>query len=518
MRANATAQQKERNGIDERGSEGIPPGAGEAAGSVLRRRVRRRASLNSIRGQFSTVSIVSRNGACQEEFQSVYRKGPAPPRRRFRAATIGTDAVVTTSAGRRAHLTDPRVKLYFPTFSHYHSRAVALAAGWLGLNVGPPLDLSPGQLERGLQYTSGRECLPLPICIGQMLEVHQRREPGEIVGFYMVHGGAPCVVDCYLDYFQRFIRENELEDLFLLDPREDNGYYGLRVWDIERCLAPLLTLADLFVEMEQALGVVGDPGAAERLRTIWDQHVNHQPSVQALKAHLDALIDHIAAIGHTDPAGCPKVVITGDFFLRFSPAFMEGVHDRYTRRGIILVPVGLNELLLYASYSGMAAAAQDWGLPPDSGRATAMACVRFFQPQGRDYLASWAEYRLLRHYDQRYRERFGRTGLLVGGPHDIARLFQYASRHISPAIVGEAIPTVGKGVAAGQEGYDGIIAIGPFNCLPLRISEAILKPYSMQNGMAILTYESDGFSVHPAFLRQVDVHIQQVLANRAAKT
>lgn len=72
---------------------------------------------------------------------------------------------------------------------------------------------------------------------------------------------------------------------------------------------------------------------------------------------------------------------------------------------------------------------------------------------------------------------------------------------------------MGKGVAAQDEGYDGIIAIGPFNCLPFRISEAILKPYSMQKGMPILTYESDGFSVPPAFLRQVEVHIQQVLAN-----
>ena len=70
-------------------------------------------------------------------------------------------------------------------------------------------------------------------------------------------------------------------------------------------------------------------------------------------------------------------------------------------------------------------------------------------------------------------------------------------------------------MAAEEEGYDGIIAIGPFNCLPFRISEAILKPYSLKRDMPILTYESDGFSVHPAFLRQVDVHIQQVLAHRA---
>jgi len=84
-----------------------------------------------------------------------------------------------------------------------------------------------------------------------------------------------------------------------------------------------------------------------------------------------------------------------------------------------------------------------------------------------------------------------------------------------PAIYGEVIPTVGKGLEAANEGYDGIIVIGPFNCLPYRISEAILKPLSLQRGTPILTYESDGYAVSPSFLRQVDVHIQQVLEHAA---
>ena len=87
---------------------------------------------------------------------------------------------------------------------------------------------------------------------------------------------------------------------------------------------------------------------------------------------------------------------------------------------------------------------------------------------------------------------------------------------MSPALSGEVIPTVGKGLEAASEGYDGLIVIGPFNCLPYRISEAILKPLSIQHGMPILTYESDGYAVAPSFLRQVEVHIQQVL-DRAAR-
>ena len=38
-------------------------------------------------------------------------------------------------------------------------------------------ELERAQLDKGLQYTSGRECLPLPICIGQLLQINEQRRP-----------------------------------------------------------------------------------------------------------------------------------------------------------------------------------------------------------------------------------------------------------------------------------------------------------------------------------------------------
>jgi hypothetical protein len=58
---------------------------------------------------------------------------------------------------------------------------------------------------------------------------------------------------------------------------------------------------------------------------------------------------------------------------------------------------------------------------------------------------------------------------------------------------------------------DGVLLLGPFNSMPFRISEAILKPRCVQHGLPILTYDSDGYAVAASFLRQVEVHIQQVL-------
>jgi hypothetical protein len=47
------------------------------------------------------------------------------------------------------------------------------------------------QLDRGLLYTSGRECLPLPICIGELLRIHENRGPGEIAGLFVPQGAHP---------------------------------------------------------------------------------------------------------------------------------------------------------------------------------------------------------------------------------------------------------------------------------------------------------------------------------------
>jgi len=155
-------------------------------------------------------------------------------------------------------------------------------------------------------------------------------------------------------------------------------------------------------------------------------------------------------------------------------------------------------------------------MKPGAG-AFAKACTRILQPDGKAYLQQWLNYRAEANSDAYYRALFRRTGLLVGGVNAIPVLVERAAEHVSPALSGEAIPTIGKGLEAAGQGYDGLIVIGPFNCLPYRISEAVLKPLSLQQGMPILTYESDGYPVAPAFARQVEVHIQQVLDRAARK-
>jgi predicted nucleotide-binding protein (sugar kinase/HSP70/actin superfamily) len=333
----------------------------------------------------------------------------------------------------------------------------------------------------------------------------------------MLEGGAPCVIDAYMGYLERFIVEQHLDDLFLLVPGANNDHCGYDPLTLAKYTLPALLVADIMIEIEQVIYVVGDSHARTQMKQEWGRFIAAATTLEQFHAQLPGFVDRLASLPRQrNPLDCPRVLVTGDFFTRFSPFFMEGVREIYSEHGIILKPVELNGLLLYGAYNMVSEAAGGWGLKP-GGAALAKACTRIFQPDGKEYLRRWLAYQTEKRAEAYYRKIFQKSGYLLSPQGDPAATFTDASEHISPRIYGEVIPTVGDGVRAQVEGYDGIIIIGPFNCLPFRIAEAILKPLSIRRGMPILTYESDGYAVSPSFLRQVEVHTQQVLEHRARK-
>lgn len=409
----------------------------------------------------------------------------------FTPCRLTQGSMVTRSNGEQVHLTDPRVKLYFPNFSQYHSESLAMTAGWLGFHAGKVVAMDRTQLGLGLQSTSGRECLPLPLCIGHLLRVYQDRQPGEIVGFYMSRGGAPCVSESYMGYFERFIVEHQLTDVFLLNPEPENDFLGFNPAILLKHLSAAILVADILVEIDNVLRVVGVPDSIEQLQRDWHRFTATARSFEEFHSKLSAFVERLATLPRThDPTICPRVVVTGDFFTRFSPFFMEGVRELYAERGIILKPVDLSNLFLYVAYDGLTGMANDWGMKPDA-LALSKACLRVFEPDGQQYLQQWRGYESGRKSEEYYRRLFAKTRLLFSRPNNAPAIFEKSSKHVSPKIFGEVTPTVGKSLNAEQEGYDGIILVGPFNCLPFRISEAILKPLSIQQGMPLLTYETE---------------------------
>ena len=80
-----------------------------------------------------------------------------------------------------------------------------------------------------------------------------------------------------------------------------------------------------------------------------------------------------------------------------------------------------------------------------------------------------------RKYERRIKSILSATGLVNAEPINIDRIINTASPHLSPDLCGEAVLTIGSALIEIATHTCGVISIGPFGCMPNRISEAVLS-------------------------------------------
>jgi predicted nucleotide-binding protein (sugar kinase/HSP70/actin superfamily) len=80
----------------------------------------------------------------------------------------------------------------------------------------------------------------------------------------------------------------------------------------------------------------------------------------------------------------------------------------------------------------------------------------------------------MRRYERTFRGILAKSGLIDYRLEEVDHMLAHTCHLINPELVGEAILTVGASINEALDHYCGVIAIGPFGCMPNRLSEAIL--------------------------------------------
>jgi hypothetical protein len=83
--------------------------------------------------------------------------------------------------------------------------------------------------------------------------------------------------------------------------------------------------------------------------------------------------------------------------------------------------------------------------------------------------------RYQRYYEWKIKRIFAKSGLYKYEMVEIEKTIDYAKDLISEKLVGETILTTGLALREILDEACGVISIGPFNCMPSRLSEAILN-------------------------------------------
>jgi len=163
------------------------------------------------------------------------------------------------------------------------------------------------------------------------------------------------------------------------------------------------------------------------------------------------------------PEAVPAISLVGEIFVRRDALSRQYLTERLAEEGFATRCSPVAEWILYSDYL------VDKGLVNNT--MSKMEKLRFILKK-----------HTMARYQKRIQSKLAGTGLVHGEPLNIQSIINKASPYVSPNLTGEAILTVGSSLTEIVSHTCGVIAIGPFGCMPNRLSEAILNEAMNRDG------------------------------------
>jgi predicted nucleotide-binding protein (sugar kinase/HSP70/actin superfamily) len=424
-----------------------------------------------------------------------YRRRPAtkaapsrftPARMEARQGHAG----MVTSSGEWLPLTHHRMRLALPSMNPYGTAFAAsglMASGIRGVAL-PPAGEEALKLGRG--NSSCKECLPLQLTVGTLLEHLAARPEGCATAYFMPGAGGPCRFGQYQEFTSRLIARLEIPDAAVLTPSADNGYAGLPS-SVTLAIWRGTVAGDFFEEMRAGLAACArDPDEALADLSRSAKNVG-QAMGRSWREALGAMRREAAALSRIPlrarVAHAPRVSILGEIYVRHDPLSRQNLLASLARRGFVARTSPVSEWVFYTDWL------QNQGITARPGLA------------GR--VKQWFKHRAYRQV----REALSPSGLVAGREPDVAEAVRAGSRFVSPLLTGEAILTVGAALHDILDPACGVVSIGPFGCMPSRLAESVLAksfstdalaevypwrlrdlPAQALGALPLLTVETDG--------------------------
>ncbi len=393
------------------------------------------------------------------------------PAGRFQPARVQSGngrLTVVRSDGTTVAASDPAVTLLFPSMGRFGSEGLAAVFKGLGFHAlaHPPADETVLKLGRG--HTSCKECLPLILTTGTLLNyLKNGRRQEEAVLYFMPTGSGPCRFGQYYVFMEDLIRRLKLADVAILNPSSDDSYAGLprsfsrRAWWA-------VVVSDLMENLRsRILAAAADPATAmAAFESRWQLLLKalEKDDLDEICATCREAARVIAPFCHRpDNRPVPTIALTGEIFVRRDSLSRRYLIRRLAQLGFATLCAPVAEWIHYTNFL------VDQRLDPC--RLDALGRLRL-------HLRN----RVMEHDEGRLKAAFSQDGLPLTPAVDIGHIISHAAPYISAHLTGEAVLTVGSALAEIVDTVCGVIAIGPFGCMPNRLSEALLTEAMTREG------------------------------------
>src|SRR5215469_3864918 len=118
-------------------------------------------------------------------------------------------------------------KIYIPPMAYGSARAFAAGFRAIGLDAEPTPPSDHRTRELGARYTSGDECYPAKVTVGDFMKVLENAPDPSRVALFMPTAEGPCRFGQYAPYLRHVLDTNSYTDVEILSPTSQNAYEGL---------------------------------------------------------------------------------------------------------------------------------------------------------------------------------------------------------------------------------------------------------------------------------------------------
>jgi predicted nucleotide-binding protein (sugar kinase/HSP70/actin superfamily) len=347
----------------------------------------------------------------------------------------------------------------------------------------------------GRRHTSGKECVPMTVTLGSVLErLARARGTDERFALLLPMAHGPCRYGCY-GLLHKIVYESLGWDarLRIWSP-SDHGYFeGLPTGFSVLFFAGVMA-ADLLLDcLHDARPVEREPGLAAALysrfdaelrallerqaggdlstpRALWHAASGRLFGIRALLARAAAAFAAVKTRREM-----PTVMVVGEIYVRCEPFTNDFVLDRLEQRGLRVKFAPVNEWIEYCEWCARRGGHRR-GLP---ARLSSLLQARTQQ----------VTYRAVAR--------------ALGWPRRLAteETLAAAAAYLRPELEGEAVLTLGAPLAEWRRGHiDATLSVGPMECMPTKVAEAQLVHAAEREGLPSLTVSVNGDPVDPVIL------------------
>jgi len=400
------------------------------------------------------------------------------------------------SKGRSYPFHHPRTHLIIPSMGRFLNDATSAVFRSLGIraSVLPPADEEVLKLGRG--NTTCKECLPLLLTVGSLLKYLKDRESAdELLVYFMPTASGPCRFGQYSPFIRQLIATNGIEDVALFSLQAGNSYteFGgneltLKLWS---CLVIADIMQDIYsiilanaVDTQQAKEIYHTE--SERLIKVFER----TPNFKGVQKALTIAVNNFQMVPlKRHVSDTPTVLLTGEIFVRHDDLSRQFIVEKLAQQGFATKVSSVMEWIYYT----------DWcfqrGLSAD-------------MPNFRRRLSLMLRSTWMKEYEKTYKKIMAQSNIFQYRLDDVGHLIGNISHLINPKLTGEAVLTVGAAITEVPHQYCGVIAIGPFGCMPNRLSEAVLSR-EMGSELPFLAIESDGNLFPQVITAKLEVFLLQ---------